>query len=231
LPLGLLYFWIQDYFIRTSRALNQLDNKSSGLAYTHLQSVYSGISTIRAFGHLRRFQSEMEQQIDAHQRASFAAGSVDFWLSVRLELVGAAITAAVSSLAVMAADSRTNVSAGMIGVALVNAQRITSILSLQVRSAVFLEGHLVSLRRVVEYTELPCEGGGTPSRDLPLTWPKMGKMRFRNYTTRYRPELNEVLRNLNLTIEGGQKIGVVGRTGAGKSSLTLALYVLLSAGS
>jgi ATP-binding cassette subfamily C (CFTR/MRP) protein 1 len=165
----------------------------------------------------------MEEHIDAHKRASFAASTINFWLSVRLELLGAVITAVVASLAVMAADSGADVSAGMLGVALVNAQRITSILSLQVRSSVFLEGHIGALKRVVEYTKLPCERCVTPAKNLSLTWPETGKIRFRNYSTRYRPELDEVLRSLNLTIESGQKIGVVGRTGAGKSSLTLAL--------
>ena len=222
-PLGAFYLYIQNYFIYTSRELNRLESKSSSLTYTHIQSVYTGISTIRAFGHQDYFKREMEEQIDTNQRAYFATSSVDYWLSIRLELLGAITTAVVACLAIFAADSRSGTSAAMIGLALVNAERITSILNIQVRSTVYLEGNLVSLKRVVEYGNLPIEGGEIASKEIPSAWPEQGAISFRNYSTRYREDLNEVLQDLNLTIKGGEKIGVVGRTGAGKSSLTLAL--------
>jgi ATP-binding cassette subfamily C (CFTR/MRP) protein 1 len=220
-PLGFFYLHVQRYFIRTSRDLNQLTSQSSSLAYTHLQNVYAGISTIRAFNQLDRFKHEMEQHIDTNQRACFAEMAVDCWLFIRLEVLGAVTTAAVACLAIMSGTS-----AAMIGVALVNTQRITSILSIQVRSVVYLEGHLASLERIVEYADLPAEGGEIASIESPSTWPEQGAITFHNYSARYREELNNVLHSLNFTIESGQKIGVVGRTGAGKSSLALALYVL-----
>jgi ATP-binding cassette subfamily C (CFTR/MRP) protein 1 len=224
-PLAFFYLQVQNYFICTSRKLNQLNSSSPGLAYTHLQTVYAGISTIRASNHLDRFKQEMEDHIDTNQRASFARTSVDYWLSIRLELLGAIVTTAVVCLAILGAGSRSGISAAMIGVALMNTQRITSILNVQVQSVAYLEGHLVSLERVLEYADLQVEGGDLPSKDPPIAWPEQGAITFHNYTTRYREELGDVLQDLNITIEGGEKIGVVGRTGAGKSSLALALYV------
>lgn len=111
----------------------------------------------------------------------------------------------------------------MVGVVLVNAQRLTSILGIQVQSVVYLEEHLNSLERVLDYIELPPEGCAVQPIDVSPAWPKHGVIRFHNFSTRYRKELPETLRNVNFTVRGGEKIGVVGRTGAGKSSLVLSL--------
>jgi ABC-type multidrug transport system fused ATPase/permease subunit len=149
--------------------------------------------------------------------------TVDYWLSIRLELFGAVLTAGIACFAVLAADSRSGISAALIGVVLVNAQRITSILKIQVQSIMYFEGYLVSLKRIIEYTELPIEGDKISSTDIPSAWPEHGAITFRNYSNRYREGLKEVLQNLNFSIKSGEKVGVVGRTGAGKSTLTLAL--------
>jgi ABC-type multidrug transport system fused ATPase/permease subunit len=165
----------------------------------------------------------MERHIDRIQQAYFATTTVDYWLSIRLELFGAIITAVIACLATLATDSRSGIPAAMIGIVLVNAQRITSVLNIQIRSVMYFEGHLVSLRRIIEYTELPVEDTQISLRDISSSWPEHGAITFRNYSTRYREGLGEVLRNLNLTIQRGEKIGVVGRTGAGKSTFALAL--------
>jgi ATP-binding cassette subfamily C (CFTR/MRP) protein 1 len=225
IPLGFFYFRTQNYFLRTSRELNHIISQSSGPVYTHLHTVYDGISTVRAFNHLDRFKQDMEEHIDAKQRACFANESIDAWLSIRLKVSSAIIATVVACLAISGVHSGSRISAAIIGVALVNTQRITMILKIQALSAAHLEAHLVALERVVEYAHLPVEGGKLCSKEPPSDWPQKGAITFHSYSTRYREELNDVLRNLNLTIEGGKKIGVVGRTGAGKSSLTLALYV------
>ena len=88
--------------------------------------------------------------------------------------------------------------------------------------------NIVSVERCLEYAKLPAEAPEVLSKHRPkISWPSKGAVSFKNYSTRYRPELDMVLKRINLDIKAHEKIGVVGRTGAGKSSLTLALFRII----
>jgi ATP-binding cassette subfamily C (CFTR/MRP) protein 1 len=102
-----------------------------------------------------------------------------------------------------------------------------SILTLS-RQTVEVETNIVSVERVLEYTRLPSEAPEVIHRHRPpISWPAHGGVEFKNYSTRYREGLDLVLKDINLSIKPHEKIGVVGRTGAGKSSLTLALFRII----
>ena len=91
-----------------------------------------------------------------------------------------------------------------------------------------VETNIVSVERVLEYARLPSEAPDVISKHRPkFSWPGQGAVDFRNYSARYRPGLDLILKNINLNIKSHEKIGVVGRTGAGKSSLTLALFRII----
>jgi ABC-type multidrug transport system fused ATPase/permease subunit len=107
---------------------------------------------------------------------------------------------------------------------------ITSSLNWIVRQTVEVETNIVSVERVLEYAELPSEAPEIISKKRPpISWPAHGAVEFHDYSTRYRPGLNLVLKNISLSFKPREKIGVVGRTGAGKSSLTLALFRIIEA--
>ena len=102
-----------------------------------------------------------------------------------------------------------------------------SVLTLS-RQTVEVETNIVSVERVLEYTRLPSEAPEIIYRHRPpISWPAQGGVEFKDYSTRYREGLDLVLKNINLSIKPHEKIGVVGRTGAGKSSLTLALFRII----
>lgn len=232
IPLGALYLYIQRYYLRTSRELKRLDSITRSPIYAHFQESLGGISTIRAYRQQKRFKTENEWRVDANLRAYFPSVSANRWLAVRLEFLGSIIILGAAGFAIISVATGSGLSAGMVGLAMSYALQITQSLNWIVRQTVEVETNIVSVERVLEYAELPSEAPEVLRRHRPkISWPSHGAVSFNNYSTRYRPDLDLVLKDINLNIKAHEKIGVVGRTGAGKSSLTLALFRIIEAAS
>ncbi|KAL8734881.1 MAG: hypothetical protein Q9166_001233 [cf. Caloplaca sp. 2 TL-2023] len=228
LPLGGVYLYIQRYYLRTSRELKRLDSISRSPIYAHFQESLGGMTTIRAYRQQQRFALENEWRVDENLRAYFPSISANRWLAVRLEFIGSFIILAAASFAIVSVASGSGLSAGMVGLAMSYALQITQSLNWIVRQTVEVETNIVSVERVLEYARLPSEAPERISKNKPkIGWPAHGSVDIRNYSTRYRPGLDLVLKDINLDIKAHEKIGVVGRTGAGKSSLTLALFRII----
>ncbi|KAH0407181.1 ATP-binding cassette glutathione S-conjugate transporter, partial [Aureobasidium melanogenum] len=227
-PLGGVYLYIQRYYLRTSRELKRLDSISRSPVYAHFQESLSGISTIRAYQQSKRFAMENEWRVDANLRAYFPSINANRWLAVRLEFIGSVIILAAAGFAIISVSTGSHLSAGIVGLAMSYALQITQSLNWIVRQTVEVETNIVSVERVLEYARLPSEAPEIISKHRPpVSWPSKGAVSFNNYSTRYREGLDLVLKNVNLSIKSHEKIGVVGRTGAGKSSLTLALFRII----
>lgn len=150
------------------------------------------------------------------------------WLAVRLEFLGSIIILAAAGISVVTVAAGSELSSGLVGLAMSYALQITQSLNWIVRQTVEVETNIVSVERVLEYARLPSEAPEVIHRHRPpISWPASGGVNFNNYSTRYREGLDLVLKNINLDIKPHEKIGVVGRTGAGKSSLTLALFRII----
>ncbi|PKY06223.1 multidrug resistance-associated protein [Aspergillus campestris IBT 28561] len=228
IPLGYIYLSYQKYYLRTSRELKRLDSVSRSPIFAHFQESLGGVSTIRAYRQEERFILENEWRMDANLRAYFPSISANRWLAVRLEFIGSIIILASAVLSIVSVASGSGLSAGMVGLAMSYALQITQSLNWIVRQTVEVETNIVSVERVLEYASLPSEAPEVIFKNRPaIGWPAQGAVSFNNYSTRYRPGLDLVLRDINLDIKPHEKIGVVGRTGAGKSSLTLALFRLI----
>ena len=223
-----MYLYIQRYYLRTSRELKRLDSVSRSPIYAHFQESLGGITTIRAYRQQQRFALENEWRVDANLRAYFPSMNANRWLAVRLEFIGSFIIFAAASFAIISVATGSELSAGMVGLAMSYALQITQSLNWIVRQTVEVETNIVSVERVLEYARLPSEAADVISKNKPkISWPAHGAIEFSNYSTRYRPGLDLVLKDINLDIKAREKIGVVGRTGAGKSSLTLALFRII----
>lgn len=228
IPLALLYLYIQRYYLRTSRELKRLDSVSKSPIYAHFQESLSGISTIRAFRQQKRFSLENEWRVDNNLSAYFPSISANRWLAVRLEFLGSVIILAAAGFSIVSVASHSGLSAGLVGLSMSYALQITQSLNWIVRQTVEVETNIVSVERALEYARLPSEAAEViPDKRPPIVWPQKGAVSFKNYSTRYRANLDPVLRGINVDIEPHEKIGVVGRTGAGKSSLTLALFRII----
>ena len=232
LPIAGLYYYIQRYYLRTSRELKRLDSVSKSPIYAHFQESLGGLTTIRAYRQQRRFALENEWRVDANLRTYFPSINANRWLAVRLEFIGSVVifAAAIFAIVAVTAGAGRGPSAGMVGLSLSYALQITQSLNWIVRQTVEVETNIVSVERCLEYAQLPSEAPEVIPHHRPkASWPAHGAVAFENYSTRYRPGLDLVLNDINLSFGAHEKIGVVGRTGAGKSSLTLALFRIIEA--
>ncbi|KAG8788253.1 hypothetical protein FRC12_014784 [Ceratobasidium sp. 428] len=227
IPLGFVYRFIMLYYLATSRELKRLDAVTKSPIFAWFQESLGGLSTIRGFSQERVFTCGNEAKLDQNQMIYYPAVSANRWVAIRIELLGSFIVVSAAVLSLTALFT-TGIDAGLVGLVLSYSLSATQSLNLFIRSASDVEQNLVSVERVLNYVNLPPEEPlEIPDATLPNNWPQRGEIEFQNYSMRYRPELAPVLKDLNLTIHAGENVGVVGRTGAGKSSLFLGLLRIL----
>ncbi|KAG2214416.1 hypothetical protein INT47_000972 [Mucor saturninus] len=230
IPLFFIYMGVQRYYLATSRELKRLDSVGKSPIYSHFQETIQGVSTIRAYDQQRAFIFQNQDKLDNNQRAYFPSISCNRWLAVRLEFLGSIIIFGSCIFAVLGVlyGPKSYIDPGLVGLSVSYALSVTQALSWVIRSYCDIETNIVSVERVNQYIELPREKYEA-SRSVDPMWPAIGKVEFRGYSTRYRPGLDLCLKNLSFTINPKEKIGIVGRTGAGKSSLSLALFRIIEA--
>uniref|UniRef100_A0A8C5SKT9 ABC-type glutathione-S-conjugate transporter n=1 Tax=Laticauda laticaudata TaxID=8630 RepID=A0A8C5SKT9_LATLA len=226
LLLGILYYFILQFYVATSRQLRRLDSVTRSPIYSHFGETVSGLSVIRAFGHQERFLQHNEKIVDVNQKSVYSWLVSNRWLAVRLELVG---NLTVFFAALLAVFVKNSLNSGIVGLSISSAMNITQTLNWLVRMTSELETNIVAIERLNEYTEIKNEAPWVTTQRPPSQWPNNGEITFIDYKVRYRPELELVLDGINCDIKGTEKIGVVGRTGAGKSSLTNCLFRILEA--
>ncbi|XP_077843263.1 multidrug resistance-associated protein 1 isoform X12 [Macaca mulatta] len=221
-PLGLIYFFVQRFYVASSRQLKRLESVSRSPVYSHFNETLLGVSVIRAFEEQERFIHQSDLKVDENQKAYYPSIVANRWLAVRLECVGNCI---VLFAALFAVISRHSLSAGLVGLSVSYSLQVTTYLNWLVRMSSEMETNIVAVERLKEYSETEKEAPWQIQETAPPSnWPQVGRVEFRNYCLRYREDLDFVLRHINVTINGGEKVGIVGRTGAGKSSLTLGLF-------
>lgn len=226
IPLGLVYFFVQRFYVATSRQLRRLDSVSRSPIYSHFGETVSGLSVIRAYSHQERFLKHNEITIDENLKSVYPWIVSNRWLAIRLEFLGNLV---VFFAALFAVISRDSLDSGLVGLSISYALNVTQTLNWLVRMTSELETNIVAVERVSEYTELENEAKWVTDTRPPEKWPKDGRFQFENYKVRYRPGLDLVLHGITCDIASTEKIGIVGRTGAGKSSLTNCLFRIIEA--
>uniref|UniRef100_A0A8C6UP06 Multidrug resistance-associated protein 1 n=1 Tax=Neogobius melanostomus TaxID=47308 RepID=A0A8C6UP06_9GOBI len=219
--LGVLYFFVQRFYVASSRQLKRLESVSRSPIFTHFNETLLGASVIRAFREQKRFIGESDLRVDHNQEAYFPSIVANRWLAIRLEFVGNCIVSCAALFAVMA---RSSLSPGIMGLSITYALQLTASLNWLVRMSSDLETNIVAVERVREYSHTDKE-----PRSPPDPWPSAGCIQIRNFGLRYRQDLDMAIHNVSISITGGEKVGIVGRTGAGKSSLTMGLFRIIEA--
>ncbi|XP_074152159.1 ATP-binding cassette sub-family C member 2 [Sminthopsis crassicaudata] len=225
-PLAIVYILVQRFYVATSRQLRRLDSVTKSPIYSHFSETVSGLSIIRAFEHQQRFQKHNENLIDTNKKCVFSWIISNRWLAIRLELVGNLV---VFFSALLGVIYRKDLKGDSVGLVLSNALNITQTLNWLVRMTSELETNIVAVERINEYIKVKNEAPWITEKRPPDDWPSKGEIHFSNYQVRYRPELELTLHGITCHIESAEKVGVVGRTGAGKSSLTSCLFRILEA--
>ncbi|WVQ83494.1 hypothetical protein IAT38_005635 [Cryptococcus sp. DSM 104549] len=225
---GVGYWFFAMYYRTSSRELKRLDSMLRSLLYSHFSESLSGIATIRAYGETDRFIKDNAYYMDLEDRAYLLTATNQRWLSIRLDFLGACLVFAV---AIMCAKGGGGLTASEIALCLTYLTTITQVLGMVTRQSAEVENNMNAVERVLWYSDaksLPQEPAHyVPATQPKETWPGSGKISLENVVMSYRPGLPSVLKGLSLDIRGGEKVGIIGRTGAGKTSITVALYRLV----
>ncbi|KAF9941981.1 hypothetical protein BGZ65_012859, partial [Modicella reniformis] len=230
IPFSIIYLWLQRYYLATSRELRRLDSVTRSPIFANFQETLGGISTVRAYRQQNRFIQGNEHRLDHNLRAFYPSLVSNRWLAIRLESLSSIIIFGAAFLAVASVARNIAVDPGLVGLSLTYALNVTQTLNWMVRQYTEIESNIVSVERLQEYIDLTPEAPGViENHRPPQEWPADGQVDFVDYQTRYRPGLDLVLRGLNCSIKPHEKIGICGRTGAGKSSLTLSLFRIIEA--
>ncbi|XP_046746122.1 probable multidrug resistance-associated protein lethal(2)03659 isoform X4 [Diprion similis] len=236
--MGAIFAWIRKVYLRTSKNVKRLEGITRSPVFTHLNATLNGLSTIRAYGAQDILKYEFDKHQDLHTSSwymfittSTAFGfSLDFFCLIFITLV------TFSFILI-----KGNFSGSEVGLAITQAMALTGVIQWGMRQSAEVANQLMSVERVIEYTQLPPEPNlrdkgiikkskakstSQPPPPPPQDWPSHGCVRLTDVYMRYVEDEAPVLKGLNLVIRPGEKVGIVGRTGAGKSSLISALFRL-----
>ncbi|KAH9501054.1 hypothetical protein DERF_011922 [Dermatophagoides farinae] len=277
LPLIICYILIYKYYVSTSRQLMRIESTLRTPIYQQFNETYTGVTVIQAFGRVEMFLRKIYKNIDMNTSAMHMSIAAAKWLTVRLECLGNIVVLITSLSCVLL---RGHISPGMVGLCITSSLSITGTLNFLLQSSIELENNVVTVERLVEYTNLPQEDNWHHHKQSDMTetitkrknffnfiknflhkklfrnfliseivadtmptgvvfcsssqtnqnhWPTDGSISFFQYSARYQNSSTLCLKQLNLYIPSGTKVGIVGRTGAGKSSFALALFRLIDA--
>uniref|UniRef100_A0A8C4Z9S7 Uncharacterized protein n=1 Tax=Gadus morhua TaxID=8049 RepID=A0A8C4Z9S7_GADMO len=222
-PLLIIFVFLRRYFLKTSRDIKRLERTTRSPMFSHLSSSLQGLWTIRAFRAEQRFQNVFDAHQDLHSETWYLLLCTTRWFAMRLDLL-CAVFVIILTFACM--SIRDDLGAGDVGLALSYAISIVGMFQWGVRQSAEVENLMISVERVMEYTELESEAPWETEKRPPLDWPSQGLVTFDGVNFSYSADGPVVLRNMNATFLPREKVGVVGRTGAGKSSLVSALFRL-----
>ncbi|KAG5215686.1 hypothetical protein JEQ12_001262 [Ovis aries] len=221
IPLVFLYFTIQRYYMASSRQIRRLAGASRSPVISHFCETLLGVSTIRAFGHEQRFIQQNKEVVNENLVCFYNNVISNRWLSIRLEFLGNLMVFFTAVLTVLAGNS---IDSAIVGLSISYALNITQTLNFWVRKACEIEANAVSIERVCEYEDMDKEAPWITSKRPPSQWPNKGVVEFVDYRARYRDDLGLALQDITFQTHGEEKVGIVGRTGAGKSTLSNCLF-------
>ncbi|KAH9856552.1 ABC protein [Lenzites betulinus] len=227
LAIALGYSYFASFYRASARELKRIDAMLRSLLYAHFAESLSGLPTIRSYGEVNRFLRDNEYYIDLEDRAAFLTVTNQRWLAIRLDFLGGMMTFIVALLAVTNASG---INPAQIGLVLTYTTSLTQLCGLVTRQSAEVENYMSSVERILEYSrddKIPQEAPHEVAEKPAPEWPSKGAVEFKDVLMRYREGLPLVLKGLSMQVHGGEKIGVVGRTGAGKSSLMLALFRII----
>lgn len=229
-PLFLMFLFSASYYRSSAREIKRHESVLRSGVFARFSEAVSGTASIRAYGLQDRFIEGLTREVDQMNSAYYLSFSNQRWLSVRLDAIGNLL---VFTTGILVVTSRFNVPPSIAGLVLSYILSIVMMIQFTVRQLAEVENAMVSTERLHYYGNELDEEPPLHLKDVPDNWPQRGEIVFNEVQMRYRAGLPLVLQGLNMKVEGGERIGIVGRTGAGKSSIMSTLFRLveLSGGS
>uniref|UniRef100_A0A674EY39 Multidrug resistance-associated protein 4 n=1 Tax=Salmo trutta TaxID=8032 RepID=A0A674EY39_SALTR len=222
-PLLIIFLFLRRYFLQTSRDVKRLESTTRSPVFSHLSSSLQGLWTIRAFRAEERFQNTFDAHQDLHTESWFLFLVTSRWFALRLDGICAAF---VTVTAFGCLFLRDGLEAGAVGLVLSYAVTLLGNFQWTIRQSAEMENMMTSVERVVEYTELESEAPWETQKRPPPEWPSQGQITFDWVNFSYSSDGPVVLKDIKVMFRPKEKVGIVGRTGAGKSSLASALFRL-----
>ncbi|CAK6978676.1 ATP-binding cassette sub-family C member 4-like [Scomber scombrus] len=223
IPLLFIFLYLRRFYLNTSRDIKRLESISRSPVFSHLSSSLQGLWTIRAFRAEERLKKAFDAYQDTHSEAWFLFLMTSRWFALRLDSICSIFLTTATFGCLLLRDG---LEAGEVGLMLTYAVTLVGNFQWTVRQSAELENMMTSVERVVEYTELKSEAPWETEKRPPPDWPNRGLLTFDRVNLSYGPDGPPVLKDISATFRPSEKVGIVGRTGAGKSSLVSALFRL-----
>jgi ATP-binding cassette subfamily C (CFTR/MRP) protein 1 len=224
-------FKVQQFYLGTSRELIRLESISKSPIIQHFSETLNGISTIRAFGYQNKFVENYFQLIDKNNSFLFYKSGCYCWLAICLEIVSDLILLVSTVVIVYARDY---IDPGLSGICLIYVLMLPDDIYYLIAATTNLENCMVSVERVNNMALIESEDQRSRFKDQYLqssNWPSQGVIEFYKYSARYRPDTDIILNNVSFIIKSHEKVGIMGRTGSGKSSIVNALFRVIESSS
>ncbi|XP_071953210.1 ATP-binding cassette sub-family C member 4-like [Antedon mediterranea] len=225
-PLVMIMFLVRLYFLHTSREVKRMEGITRSPIFSHLSATLQGLSTVRAFQAQKSFTNQFDGYQDHHSQAWYLFLTTSRYFGIWLDWLALVFVTAVTFGCIILFDVSETLNAGTVGLSLTYALTLLSFFQWVVRQSAELENLMTSTERVLEYTNVKSEAALESHSKPPSDWPKDGSITFEDLSLSYYDGGPLVLKNLNCNIHAKEKVGIAGRTGAGKSSIMTALLRL-----
>lgn len=223
-PLFLLFMFAASYYRASAREVKRHEAVLRSDVFARFGEAISGTSSIRAYRLEGYFTDRLMSAIDQMDSAYFLTYANQRWLSLRLDCIGNLL---VFTVGILVVTSRFSVNPSIGGLVLAYILGIVQMIQFTVRQLAEVENNMNATERIHYYATQLEEEAPLKLLQVSPSWPETGRITFENVEMRYRPDLPLVLKGLDFEVNGGERIGIVGRTGAGKSSIMSALFRLV----
>ncbi|CAM1331108.1 ABCC2 (predicted) [Pycnogonum litorale] len=224
-PAILLYIYTQKMYLISSRQLKRMESVTRSPIYSFFSEVIAGTSSVRAYNTQSTIIREFETNVDRNQKSFYSLLILSRWMECMMVSMA---TLLIFFTAIFTSIFKDTIGAGQAGLAISFAITASGAIIFTLQNAAEVENNIISGERILEYTNISREADWILSENkISPNWPSQGAVTFVDYETKYGRETQPVLKGINFHIDAGEKIGICGRTGAGKSSLTMALFRIL----